>query len=69
MVKNMGSADRTVRLAAAVFLLALALFAVEGALAWVLGLLATVLALTSAVGTCPAYLPFRFSTRRAESHA
>jgi hypothetical protein len=65
MIKNMGSTDRTIRLVAAVVLLALALFVVEGALAWVLGLVAVVLALTSAVGTCPAYLPFRFSTRGA----
>ena len=64
MIKNMGSTDRTVRLVLAAVLVALVLFAVDGALAWVLGLVAVVLVATSVVGTCPAYLPFGFSTCR-----
>ncbi len=64
MTKNIGLTDRKVRFAAAAILAALALFAVDGALAWVLGGVAVVLVLTSSVGTCPAYLPFHFSTRR-----
>ena len=64
MIKNMGPADRTVRLVLAAVLVALVLFAVDGALAWVLGLLAVVLVATSLVGTCPAYLPLGLSTCR-----
>jgi len=63
MTLNMGLTDRRVRIVAAVVLLLLALFVVEGTLAWVLGGLAAVLAATSAVGTCPLYLPFGISTR------
>lgn len=64
MTKNIGLTDRRIRFAAAAVLAALALFAVDGALAWVLGAAAVMLVLTSSVGTCPAYLPFHFSTRR-----
>ncbi len=64
MTLNMGRTDRTLRLVAAVILARLVLFVVDGALAWVLGVVAVVMAVTSFVGTCPAYLPFGFSTRR-----
>lgn len=64
MTLNMGRTDRTVRLAVAAVLVLLILFVTEGALSWVLGGVAVVLAATSFVGTCPAYLPFGFSTRR-----
>ncbi len=64
MTKNIGLTDRNVRYAAAALLAALAVFAADGALAWVLGGLAAVLVLTASVGTCPAYLPFHFSTLR-----
>ena len=64
MTLNMGRTDRTLRLGAAVILILLVLFVTEGALDWVLGIAAVILAATSFVGTCPAYLPFGFSTRR-----
>jgi hypothetical protein len=64
MLKNLGTVDRQVRLVAAVVLAGVALFAANGALAWVLGLVAVVLAATSALGTCPAYALFGFTTRR-----
>lgn len=64
MTKNMGLTDRSVRLLLAAVLAVLALFVVEGALTWVLGVLAVVLAATSAIGTCPLYVPFHLSTRR-----
>ncbi len=64
MTRNMGRADRTLRLAAAAILALLVLFVTDGALDWVLGLVAVVLAVTSAVGTCPAYLPFGIRTNR-----
>ena len=63
MTLNMGRTDRTLRLGAAVVLVLLVLFVTDGALDWVLGIVAAVLAATSFVGTCPAYLPFGFSTR------
>ncbi|GAB5535059.1 MAG: hypothetical protein Rubg2KO_13080 [Rubricoccaceae bacterium] len=62
MTLNMGSADRGLRLVAAVALVVVILFVTEGTLSWVLGAVALVLAATAAVGTCPAYLPFGLST-------
>ena len=63
MTLNMGRTDRTLRLVAAAVLVLLVLFVTDGALDWVLGIVAAVLVATSLVGTCPAYLPFGFSTR------
>ena len=62
MTLNMGSADRGLRLVAAIALVLVSLFVTEGTLSWVLGGVALVLAGTAAVGTCPAYLPFGIST-------
>lgn len=62
MTLNMGSADRGLRLVAAIALVFVILFITEGTLSWVLGAVALVLAATAAVGTCPAYLPFGLST-------
>lgn len=64
MTHNIGSTDRALRLTAAAVLVLLVLFVTEGTLSWVLGLLALVLAGTALVRTCPAYLPFGFSTSR-----
>lgn len=64
MLKNIGTTDRNVRFAAAAVLVLLALFVAEGILAWVLAIVGLALAATAFVGTCPAYLPFGFSTRR-----
>lgn len=64
MKLNMGSVDRTLRLVAAIALVLVVLFVTEGTLSWVLGAVALVLAATSAVGTCPLYLPFGLSTRK-----
>lgn len=64
MTLNMGRTDRTLRLVVAAVLVALVLFVTDGAIDWVLGIVAVVLVVTSFVGTCPAYLPFGFSTRR-----
>ena len=63
MTLNMGRTDRTVRLIAAAVLVLLILFVTEGTLSWVLGAVALILVATSAVGTCPLYLPFGLSTR------
>lgn len=62
--KNMGSFDRTLRVAvAAGILLLIFLDVVSGTLAIVLGVLAVVFVLTSLIGSCPLYLPFGLSTR------
>ena len=67
MQKNMGTADRTIRalLAVAVGVLYF-LNGNSGTLAIVLGVYAVVFLLTSFVSFCPAYLPFKLSTRKRE---
>jgi hypothetical protein len=63
MIKNMGTADRTIRIAVAALVLVLVLtHAISGTLAVILGVIAGVLLITGFVGTCPAYLPLKFST-------
>ncbi|MCA9936469.1 MAG: DUF2892 domain-containing protein [Ardenticatenaceae bacterium] len=65
MTKNMGSADRVVRIVVAIIFAALILMGtVTGVLAWILGILAVVFVLTSVVSFCPLYLPFKLSTRK-----
>ncbi len=65
MKKNMGTVDRVVRVVVAAIIAVLWLTnTISGALAIILGLLALVFLATSAVGFCPLYVPFKFSTRR-----
>ena len=67
-MRNMGPADRVIRLLVAVGVaLAWGFGLIGGTLALVLGAIALVLFLTSLVSTCPAYMPFGLSTRRADS--
>ena len=63
MKKNMGNADRTIRVLIAV-LLGVLIFAgqIAGVTATILGILAIVFLLTSAVGFCPLYVPLKRST-------
>ena len=65
MKTNMGSVDRAVRVVIALGLGALYL---TGTISGTLGLVALVVAVvflaTSAVGTCPAYLPLGLSTKK-----
>ena len=64
MKKNMGSIDRVIRVLAALIVLVLYLTGqLTGVAATVLGILAVVFVLTSAVGSCPLYLPFGLTTR------
>jgi hypothetical protein len=65
MNKNMGSADRAIRVLIAV-LLGVLIFAkqIVEVTAIVLGILAIVFLLTSTVGFCPLYVPMKFSTRK-----
>ena len=65
MKTNMGSLDRILRIVAAIVIAVLYLTGqISGLAALILGVLAVVFLLTSAVGTCPLYLPFGISTRR-----
>jgi len=69
MKKNMGTADRAIRLFAAVVIgILLITGQLSGTLAMVLGIFAIVFLLTSAIGFCPLYLPFNISTlKKTES--
>ena len=63
MKKNMGTADKLIRIVVAL-VLALLVYTgkVEGTFAIVLEVLAGVFVLTSLVSFCPLYLPFKIST-------
>ncbi len=65
MKKNMGSADRGVRVIIAL-IVALLYFTglISGTVATILGVLAIIFIATSFVGTCPLYLPFGLSTKK-----
>lgn len=63
MKKNMGSADRIIRvLIAAVIAVLFFTGVIEGTLGIVLLVLAGVFVLTSLISFCPLYLPFGLST-------
>jgi hypothetical protein len=63
MKKNMGTADRVIRVAVAIVLGIMILSGVvSGTLAIILGVVAVVFVLTSVVSFCPAYVPFKIST-------
>lgn len=65
MPKNMGTADRVIRTLIAVAVGVLYFTGqISGTLALILGIIAVAFLLTSFVGFCPAYLPFKISTRR-----
>ena len=63
-MKNMGSADRVIRVGIAVAIAA-AYFAgaISGTWAIVFGTIAVAFILTSLFSTCPGYMPFGISTR------
>ncbi|MBD3319767.1 MAG: DUF2892 domain-containing protein [Chitinivibrionales bacterium] len=68
MKKNMGMADRIIRISAAVIIAVLALTGViSGAVAVVLGIAAVVFVATGFIGFCPAYLPFKIFTRKPDA--
>jgi Na+(H+)/acetate symporter ActP len=68
MKKNMGQADRVIRVLTAI-VIAVLYFTnqISGTLAVILGLLAVVFILTSTVSFCPLYLPFKLSTRKSDA--
>jgi K+-transporting ATPase A subunit len=66
-MKNMGNADRIVRVLVALLIGILYFTGVlSGTVAIILLILATIFILTSLVSTCPLYLPFGISTRKKE---
>lgn len=65
MTKNMGSADRIIRLSAAIIIaILIGAQVLTGTAAIILGILAVVFVVTSAVSFCPLYVPFKFSTKK-----
>lgn len=68
MTQNMGKADRTIRILAALAVGGLyAAGYLSGTVAIVLGVVAVAFVVTSFVGVCPAYLPFGLSTLRKKA--
>lgn len=65
MKKNVGNADRLIRIIIAALLVIGADVAGFGSIAGIILLvLAAVMLVTSAIGFCPLYAPFKFSTKR-----
>ncbi|HTN45807.1 MAG TPA: DUF2892 domain-containing protein [Flavipsychrobacter sp.] len=63
MKKNMGTADKVIRILIAVIIGVLYFtHVISGTLASVLGILAIIFLATSFISFCPLYLPFGFST-------
>jgi len=63
MKKNMGTADKVLRIfMAAAVIVGYLTNMISGAVATVLGILAGVLLLTAFIGFCPLYLPFGINT-------
>lgn len=70
MNKNMGSADRIIRLiVAAIITILYFTDTINGALALVLLILAGIFVLTSFVSFCPLYFPFGLSTCKKKANA
>jgi Na+(H+)/acetate symporter ActP len=67
MKKNLGSADRIIRVLIAVTI-SILYFAhqISGTAAIILLMLAVIFIITSFMSFCPLYLPFNFSTRKTE---
>jgi hypothetical protein len=64
-MKNMGTIDRTIRTILGIGLIVVAvILQIQIGRFWWLGIPGVVFLLTSAVSTCPLYLPFGISTRR-----
>ncbi len=70
MKKNMGLADRTIRVILALAFAALYFTGtITGTIGIVLMVLSAVFVLTSFISFCPLYLPFGLSTLRRKEHA
>ena len=68
MTRNMGAADRIIRILLAVAVIVLFWTKqITGLAAIILGIIAVVFVLTSAVGFCPGYVPLKISTKKKAS--
>lgn len=67
MKKNMGMIDRIIRVALAAVVAVLYFTGqITGVAAIILGIIAVIFIITSAIGFCPLYVPFKFSTMKKE---
>ena len=67
MKKNMGMIDRIIRFALAAVVAVLYFTGqITGVAAIILGIIAVIFIITSAIGLCPLYVPFKFSTMKKE---
>ena len=67
MTKNMGAADRVIRILLAVIVGILYFTGrITGTAGIILGVLAIIFLLTSFIGTCPLYFPLKISTTKKE---
>lgn len=68
MKKNMGPADRIVRILVAIVIIVLYFTnQITGTAAIAFGVLAAIFVVTGVAGICPLYLPFRISTGKKTS--
>jgi hypothetical protein len=68
MKKNMGTADKSIRVLVAIVIAILYFTGViSGTLAIILGIIAVVFIVTSLFSFCPAYMPLKMSTAKKES--
>lgn len=67
MKRNMGPADRTIRILLAIIFGYLVIKGqVGGTLAFIISIVTIAFIITAFIGWCPVYVPFNFSTRKAE---
>jgi hypothetical protein len=67
MKKNMGNADKGIRISAAIIIALLYYFnIIEGSLAYILMAFAIIFLLTSFISFCPLYKPFGINTCKAK---
>ena len=70
MTKNVGMADRVIRMIIVLVILGLYLGGqITGTAAIILGIIAVIFFLTSLVGFCPAYVLFGISTKKTKKKA
>ena len=68
MKKNMGTADRSIRILLAIVILVLYVNGtLTGSTAIILGIIGLILLLTGLTGYCGLYIPFKFSTLKGNS--
>jgi hypothetical protein len=64
MKKNLGSMDRIIRVILGIAAILVALFITSGIWDIILYVVAAILIITAIVGMCPAYMPFKLSTKK-----